>query len=72
MEERVITSLNAIAWLKSHGVEVNEKYEFGFYFVTVKDTEEVNDLMQRYYDDKELHSFLNEFKNIKKNMRGVR
>lgn len=71
MEERVITSLNAIAWLKSHGIEVQEKTDNGFYYATVKETDETKELMKRYYEDEELHYFLNEFKNIKKKMRGV-
>lgn len=71
MEERVITSLNVIAWLKSHGIEVQEKTYNGFYYATVKETEETKELMKRYYENEELHYFLNEFKNIKKKMRGV-
>lgn len=64
---KIVRSLNMIAWLKSHDVEVEEKYEDDFYYAEVEQTQEVKDLMNRYYDNEELHLFLNQFKNIKKN-----
>lgn len=64
---KMVTSLNVIAWLKSHDIEVEEKYENGFYYAEVEQTQEVKEVMNRYYGNEELHLFLNEFKNIKQN-----
>ncbi|ADZ82909.1 DUF5659 domain-containing protein [Cellulosilyticum lentocellum] len=64
---KIVTSLNIIAWLKSHDIEVEEKYKDDFYYAQVEQTQEVKELMNRYYDNEELHLFLNQFKNIKKN-----
>lgn len=72
MEERVITSLNTISWLKSHSIEVKEKNDNGFYYVVVKDTDEVQELMKQFKQNEELQNFIREFKNIKLRMRGIR
>ena len=64
---KIVTSLNIIAWLKSHDIKVEEKYKDDFYYAEVEQTQDVKDLMNRYYGNEELHLFLNQFKNIKKN-----
>lgn len=67
MEERVIvTSLNIVAWLKSHNVEVEDVFDGTFYYAVVRETDEVAELIKRYRENKELQALLHEFKVIKR------
>lgn len=58
-------SLNLIAWLRSHGVEVTIHCDNHRIFGEYEDTTKTILLKQMYREDEELHKFLNEFKMLK-------
>ena len=58
-------SLNLIAWLRSHGVEVTVHFENLRIFGVYEESTKTILLKQMYREDEELHRFLNEFKMLK-------
>ncbi|MBP3889557.1 MAG: hypothetical protein J6F30_18200 [Cellulosilyticum sp.] len=58
-------SLNLIAWLRSHGVEVTVHFENHRIFGVYEESTKTILLKQMYREDEELHRFLNEFKMLK-------
>ena len=65
MNERKIYSLNKISWLISAGAEVKLVLDANnkCYGIVQDD---VSSLLEEYYNNKELHLFLNAYKEIRK------
>lgn len=58
-------SLNLIAWLRSHDVNVHVYCECNRIFGVYEETNRTVLLKELYRQDEELHAFLNEFKRLK-------
>ena len=64
-EVKRIYSLNLIAWLRSHNVNVHTYCEDRLVFGVYEETEDTIGLKMMYREDEKLHRFLNEFKRLK-------
>lgn len=60
-----IYSLNLIAWLRCHGVNVHVYCQDDRIFGVYKETNNTVLIRQLYNENEELHKFLNEFKHLK-------
>lgn len=58
-------SLNLIAWLRSHDINVHTYCEDKLVFGLYEETEDTIRLKEIYREDEKLHRFLNEFKRLR-------
>ena len=63
MDNKRIFSINKIAYLLAHNVDVNWGIDDRLVYVTVD--KNISDLLMQYKNDKELQKFLNSFHMIK-------
>lgn len=70
--KKVVFSLNLIAWLKMHGIDIEFKHQDGFLVGVIEATEETIKLLQEYRKNEELQEFLHTYKEIKMKMKEIR
>lgn len=63
MDNKRIFSINKIAYILAHNIDVNWGIEDGLVYITVD--KNISDLLMQYQNDEELHKFLNSFHMIK-------